>query len=62
MVVASATLQPDDRIRDEVRGEGFAKPGETVHLFYGMSKQAKEEFCQNALVPVFRMGKGYYFK
>jgi hypothetical protein len=60
LVPACATVQPDDRIRAEVRDGSFAKPGDTVHLFYGMSKQVREEFSQNAVVPVYRMDKGYY--
>jgi len=59
-ISACGTLQPDDRIRAVVRDGHFAKPGDTVHLFYGMSKQAKEEFCPDAVVPVYRMGRGYY--
>ncbi len=60
MILACAAIQPSDRVRAEVRDARFAKPGDTVHLFYGMSKQTKEEFCINAVVPVYRMGKGYY--
>ena len=60
IISACATIQPDDRIRAVVRDGRFAKPGDTVHLFYGMSRQAKEEFCLDAVVPVYRMGKGYY--
>jgi len=60
LMSACATVQPDDRIRATVRDAVFAKQGDTVHLFYGMSKQAKEEFCLHAVVPVYRMGEGYY--
>lgn len=60
LMSACATIQREDRIRAKVTDATFAKPGDTVHLFYGMSKQAKEEFCLDAVVPVYRMGKGYY--
>lgn len=56
---ACATVHPEDRIRAEVMDAAIAKPGETVRLFYGMSKKAKEEFCLDAVVPVYRLGKGY---
>lgn len=51
-----ATVQPSDKVRAEVRDAKFAKVGDTVHLYYGMSKKAKEEFCLDAVVPVYRMG------
>jgi hypothetical protein len=60
VMCACATVQPDDRVRAEVTDAMFAKTGDTVHLFYGMSKKAKEEFCLGATVPVYRFGKGYY--
>ena len=60
LISACATVQPDDKIRAVVRETIFSKPGDTVHLFYGMSKAAKEEFCLDAVVPVYRMGRGYY--
>lgn len=60
IISACATVRPDDQVRAVVRDGRFAKPGDTVHLFYGMSKEAKEEFCLDAVVPVYRMGKGYY--
>ena len=56
IISACATLRPDDQVRAVVRDGGFAKPGDTVHLFYGMSKDAKEEFCLDAVVPVYRVG------
>ena len=60
MISACSVVRPSDRIRAEMQDARFAKPGDTVHLFYGMSKQAKEEFCPDAVVPVYRMGEGYY--
>jgi hypothetical protein len=60
LISACATVRPDDTVRAKVSDAAFAKPGDTIHLFYGMSKMAKEEFCPNAVVPVYRMGKGYY--
>ena len=50
-----ATVQPSDKVRAEVRDAKFAKVGDTVHLYYGMSQKAKEEFCLDAVVPVYRM-------
>lgn len=32
----------------------LAKPGDTVQLFHGGNKAAKEEFCLNDVVPVYR--------
>ena len=60
LMLACASVHPEDRVRAVVRDAVFAKAGDTVHLFYGMSKTAKEEFCLDAVVPVYRMGKGYY--
>lgn len=60
LMSACATVHSEDRIRAKVTDARFAKPGDTVHLFYGMSKQVKDEFCLDAVVPVYRMGKGYY--
>ena len=31
-----------------------AKTGDIVHLFHGGNKLAKEEFCPNEIVPVYR--------
>ena len=55
-----ATIQSDYAVRAKVVDGKFAKKGDTVHLFYGMSKKAKEEFCLDAVVPVYRLGTGYY--
>ena len=60
LISSCASVQPNDRIRAKVTDGNRAKTGDTIHLFYGMSKAAKEEFCQGAVVPVYRMGKGYY--
>lgn len=32
----------------------LAKPGDIVQLFHGGSKEAKDEFCLNDVVPVYR--------
>lgn len=32
----------------------LAKPGDTIELFHGGNKMAKEEFCLNEVVPVYR--------
>lgn len=32
----------------------IARPGDTIHLFHGANKLAKEEFCLNEVVPVSR--------
>jgi hypothetical protein len=37
----------------------IAMEGDTVHLFYGVNKLAKEEFCLNAIVPVYRFHPPY---
>lgn len=60
LISSCASIHSEDRIRAKVVDGKFAKPGDTVHLFYGMSKKAKEEFCLDAVVPVYRTGKGYY--
>lgn len=60
LMSSCAAVQSDYTIRAKVTDAKFAKKGDTVHLFYGMSKKAKEEFCLDAVVPVYRMGKGYY--
>lgn len=60
LLSSCASVQPQDRIRAKVTEATIAKPGDTIHLYYGMSKKAKEEFCLGAIVPVYRMGKGYY--
>ena len=38
----------------------LAKQGDTIHLFHGGFTSAKEEFCVNDVVPVYRYtGKRY---
>ena len=58
LMSACATVQPQDTVRAQVRDTSFAKTGDTVRLFYGMSKTAKQEFCTDAEVPVYRYGEG----
>jgi hypothetical protein len=38
----------------QVQNVVFAKQGDPVYLFHGGSKAAKEEFCLNSVVPVYR--------
>ncbi len=52
LVFACATVPP--QVPVQVQNAVFAKTGDTVHLFHGGSKLAKEEFCLNAVVPVYR--------
>jgi hypothetical protein len=41
---------------------GLAKSGDTVHLFHGGNILAKEEFCVNEIVPVYRYyGRRYKY-
>lgn len=54
-VSGCATIQPSDTVRAQVRDGAVAGKGDTVHLFYGMSKTAKEQFCIDAEVPVYRL-------
>ena len=49
---ACATVPP--QVPVQVQNAIFAKAGDTVQLFHGGSKLAKEEFCLNAVVPVYR--------
>ena len=58
-MTACATIQPSDTVRAQVRDAVVAaETGATVHLYYGMDKTAKEEFCVGAEVPVYRLGGG----
>ena len=50
LMSACTTVLPRGQVRDAV----VAGPGDTIHLFYGGSKQAKQEFCPDAVVPVYR--------
>jgi hypothetical protein len=62
LMAACASVQPSDTVRVEVREREAvvaAGPGTTVHLFYGKSKKAKEEFCVGAIVPVYRLEGDY---
>lgn len=52
LVFACATVPP--QVPVQVQNAIFARTGDTVHLFHGGSKLAKEEFCLNAVVPVYR--------
>lgn len=50
LMSACTTVHPRAQVREAI----VAKPGDTIHLFYGRSKQAKQEFCVDAVVPVYR--------
>ena len=50
LMSACTTVLPRGQVRDVV----VARPGDTIHLFYGGSKQARQEFCLDAVVPVYR--------
>ncbi|ABB32470.2 lipoprotein, putative [Geobacter metallireducens GS-15] len=58
LMTACASIQPEARA--VVRDGGIAEQGDTVNLYYAHSKTAKEEFCPGAIVPVYRMGEGFY--
>ncbi len=60
-ITASGALRSEDHIRAVVRDSRFASTGDTVRLFYGMPSSVKDAFCVNSVVPVYRMGKGYYY-
>ena len=47
---ACATVAPQAQVKTAT----LAKAGDTVQLFHGGSKLAKDEFCLNAIVPVYR--------
>jgi hypothetical protein len=50
VMCACATVAP----QAQVKTAALAKTGDTVQLFYGGNKLAKDEFCVNAIVPVYR--------
>jgi hypothetical protein len=54
LVYACATVPP--QVPVQVQNAVFANTGDTVTLFHGGSKLAREEFCLNAVVPVYRFG------
>lgn len=53
-VLMSACVTVPPQVQVQVRNTVIAKTGDTVQLFHGGSKLAKEEFCVNAVIPVFR--------
>ena len=57
LMFACATVPP--QVPVQVQNAVFAKTGDTVTLFHGGSKLAKEEFCLNAVVPVYRYDSRY---
>ena len=57
LMSACATVPPEVPV--QVQGAVVAKPGDTVQLFHGGSKLAKEEFCLDAVVPVYRYDGRY---
>ena len=52
LMFACATVPP--QVPVQVQGAVFAKTGDAVQLFHGGSKLAREEFCINAVVPIYR--------
>jgi hypothetical protein len=51
LMLACATVPP--QVQVQVKNAIVATPGDTVQLFHGGSKLAKEEFCLHAVIPVF---------
>ncbi len=50
------TVPPQPQVKASV----LAREGDIVHLFHGGNKVAKEEFCLNEVVPVYRyFGRRY---
>jgi hypothetical protein len=45
---------------EAVQGKVVSRIGETVRLFHGGTEQAKEVFCLNETVPVYRQVYGRY--
>ena len=52
LVFACATAPAEVPV--QVKDAASARQGEPVYLFHGGSKAAKEEFCVNSVVPVYR--------
>ena len=50
VMCACATVAP----QAQVKTAALAKTGDTVQLFHGGNKLAKDEFCVGAIVPVYR--------
>jgi hypothetical protein len=55
MLFSCATVKPESGVQAKIISGSVAKPGDTVYLFHGKSKVAKEEFCLNAVAPVYRL-------
>ena len=58
LMAACASVQPSEPVKVEMskpEAAYAAGPGTTVYLFYGKSKQAKEEFCAGKIAPVYRL-------
>ena len=51
VILACATVPPPQA---QVKTAVLAKSGDTVQLFHGGNKLAKDEFCLNAVVAVYR--------
>ena len=51
VILACATVPPPQA---QVKTAVLAKSGDTVQLFHGGNKLAKDEFCRNAVVAVYR--------
>jgi hypothetical protein len=51
LMSACATVPP--QVQVQVKNTVVATTGDTVQLFHGGSRLAKEEFCLHAVIPVF---------
>jgi len=51
LMFACVTVPP--QVQVQVKNALVANTGDTVQLFHGGSRLAKEEFCLNAVIPVF---------
>jgi hypothetical protein len=59
---ANATVLPKSGDTVNLFNRVHAKSGDTVHLFHGGNVVAKEEFCVNEIVPVYRYyGRRYKY-
>ena len=61
IMASGSAITSEDHISAVVSDSKFSNPGDTVRLHYGMPSSVKDAFCVNNVVPVYRMGKGYYY-
>jgi hypothetical protein len=58
LMAACASVQPSEAVKVEVSKPEAAYaggPGTNIYLFYGKSKEAREEFCAGTIAPVYRL-------